>query len=249
MTRWAVNIWKIMDYKGLLDVGRRKDRSDQTFSGCYGKKKGKKMEKKLPMKNVQSPEFIYRCIHKTWLWNEWFFIACVAHMHMCVPPPLHWPKCACIPVRNLTQTGQALTDESMFVLTSIQSGFTLREICFLTLCCSCLMICEAYTISLLPVCLYTCGVLVCFAYVWCACIFSLEAFVTQLRKNGVTAFVSGRVSSRVLHTICKKVNITKFNYMGIKYLEKIFEIFWKWEKSGIKKAQICSSILSKRQYV
>lgn len=125
------------------------------------------------MKNAHSPEFIYRCIYNTCPWNEWFFLACVAHMHhVCAPLHLSVPKCACVPVRNLSQTGQALTDESMFVLTSIQSGFTPREICFLALCCfcSCLMICEACAISLLPVCLFTCGVLAYFSEVCVMCL-------------------------------------------------------------------------------
>lgn len=52
--RWGVNIWKIMDYKGWIDAVMRKDRSDQTFRGCYGKRGKKKGEKAANEECAQS---------------------------------------------------------------------------------------------------------------------------------------------------------------------------------------------------
>lgn len=62
-------------------------------------------------------------------------------------------------VQSVWETGRALIDESAFVLTSLQSGFTLRQIWLLTLRCfyCCLEISEEYTISLLLVYLCACS--------------------------------------------------------------------------------------------
>lgn len=84
-------------------------------------------------------------------------------------------------VHSVWETGHVLIDERVFVLMSLQSGFTLREILFLTILLP-LKISEAYSISLLQLvcgldaCLTMCVLLVyvCVAYV----IFMIHARVS-----------------------------------------------------------------------
>lgn len=78
-------------------------------------------------------------------------------------------------VQSVLETGKALIDERTFALTSLHSGFTLREIWFLTLhCFYCwLKVSDTYTISLpcacAPVWVCLCGHDVC----WCVVLLCL----------------------------------------------------------------------------
>lgn len=109
--------------------------------------------------NALSLEFIHRRIHnacpeKEWLPMPYSICACVCVCirvtHTCM-----WSVCTMsVRVQSVSETGKALIDERTFALTSLHSGFTLREIWFLTLHCFCcwLKVSEAYTISLPSAC-------------------------------------------------------------------------------------------------
>lgn len=160
-----------------IDAERR-ERSDQTFRWCG------LVKKSLPMKNALSLEFIHRCIYNACSQKEWLpmhlSIACVC-VCVWVAYTCLWKTvccvCVCIissHVQSVWETASADWWENVFFLTSLRSGFTLREIWFLTLHCfyCCLKVSEAYAISLLRACVC---VLMMSAYlcVFCWCVFFL----------------------------------------------------------------------------